>query len=195
MVKLEKITVLMAQTLDGKIAHDSDHFPDWTSKADKKYFMQRTQTAGVLVMGRRTYATIGRPLPRRWNIIMSRTPEAVAGATLLTDSSPLPPWGETALLATALPPAQIAQRCAEAGATELVVGGGTEVNGVWLASDLLTDLELTLTPLCFGSGLGVWPAYWSVELTLTQHQALDDQTLLCHYQIVKAQDSRHSESA
>ena len=33
-----KITMLMAVTADGKIARNSSHFPDWTSKEDKKVF-------------------------------------------------------------------------------------------------------------------------------------------------------------
>lgn len=29
---------MMAMTVDGKIAKTADHFPDWTSKEDKKLF-------------------------------------------------------------------------------------------------------------------------------------------------------------
>ncbi|MDM8539056.1 dihydrofolate reductase, partial [Desulfobacterales bacterium HSG17] len=62
----------MAQTLDGKIAKDADHFPDWTGPEDKKLFVKLTKQAGCLIMGSKTYDTIGRPLPGRKNVIMTK---------------------------------------------------------------------------------------------------------------------------
>jgi dihydrofolate reductase len=43
----------------------------WKQKADLQYF--RTTTKGsVVIMGRKTYESIGRPLPKRRNIIITR---------------------------------------------------------------------------------------------------------------------------
>lgn len=60
-----KVTLLMAMTLDGKIGKSHDHFPDWTGKADKTLFVRLTKKAGVIIMGSKTFDTIGRPLPNR----------------------------------------------------------------------------------------------------------------------------------
>lgn len=46
----------------------------WSISEDMKFF--RTTTAGhTVVMGRLTYESIGRPLPKRRNIVISRNPD------------------------------------------------------------------------------------------------------------------------
>ena len=67
-----EVILVMAMTLDGKIARDSLEPVDWTGKADKQYFVQVTRKAGVVIMGSRTFDTIGKPLPGRKNIVMTR---------------------------------------------------------------------------------------------------------------------------
>ena len=52
----------MAITADGKIAKSSDHFPDWTSKEDKKMFVEVTKEHGVVIMGDKTFFTFPKPL-------------------------------------------------------------------------------------------------------------------------------------
>jgi len=50
----------------------------WRLPEDMKFF--RAQTTGhPIVMGRKTWDSLGRPLPGRRNIVLSRTMEAVAG--------------------------------------------------------------------------------------------------------------------
>lgn len=45
------------------------HFPE-----DLKYF--KTQTSGkIMIMGRKTYDSLGKPLPKRFHIVISRKPQ------------------------------------------------------------------------------------------------------------------------
>lgn len=44
----------------------------WKHKADMKRFKELT-TGNTIIMGRKTYQSIGRPLPNRRNIVISRT--------------------------------------------------------------------------------------------------------------------------
>ena len=78
-----KLTILMAQTADGKIAKASDHPANWTSKEDKAFFVEETKKHGVIIMGANTYKTIGRPLPGRLNVVLAskdrRTFEEISG--------------------------------------------------------------------------------------------------------------------
>jgi len=46
----------------------------WHYSADLKFFKQTT-TGNTVVMGRKTFASIGKPLPNRLNLVLSRTPE------------------------------------------------------------------------------------------------------------------------
>ena len=48
-----------------------DNQMPWHIPADFKHFREITQ-GGVVVMGRKTFASIGRPLPKRVNIVVTR---------------------------------------------------------------------------------------------------------------------------
>ena len=50
--------------------------------ADLRRFKELT-TGNVVVMGRKTYESIGRPLPNRQNIVISRTMETTEGVTVV----------------------------------------------------------------------------------------------------------------
>lgn len=52
----------------------------WHLPEDFRWFKQCT-LGGVLLMGRRTFESIGRPLPGRTTIVLSRAGAAFAGAT------------------------------------------------------------------------------------------------------------------
>jgi dihydrofolate reductase len=68
----DKRIVLVAAVADnGVIGRDGD-IP-WRIPEDMRHFREVT-TGSSVVMGRRTYESIGRPLPRRTNIVVTRTP-------------------------------------------------------------------------------------------------------------------------
>ena len=56
----------------------------WHISEDMKFF-RRTTSGHPVIMGRKTYESIGRPLPKRTNIVVSRGSEAPEG-TLLAGS-------------------------------------------------------------------------------------------------------------
>jgi len=70
-----KTFIIAVLSADGFIAKNSGHLADWTSKDDKKFFVEMTKKAGVVIMGQNTFETIGRPLPNRLNIVYSRDKE------------------------------------------------------------------------------------------------------------------------
>ncbi|MDA6854734.1 dihydrofolate reductase, partial [Escherichia coli] len=49
----------------------------WTSAHDRKFFVEETKKYGVLIMGRNTYKTIGKPLPGRLIIVLTEKPEEI----------------------------------------------------------------------------------------------------------------------
>ncbi len=50
----------------------------WHFKSDLAHFKQLTM-GGTLIMGRKTFDSIGRPLPGRENFVLSRTPKPESG--------------------------------------------------------------------------------------------------------------------
>lgn len=68
------IEIIAAQSENGVIGRGAD-IP-WKVKGEQKLFRDITM-GGTLIMGRKTYDTIGRPLPGRKTIIVSRDPALV----------------------------------------------------------------------------------------------------------------------
>ena len=71
-----KISLIAAFAEEGVIGKDGE-IP-WTLKEDLKHFRSKTEGCSV-VMGRKTYESIGRPLPNRLNIVMTKNPKMLKG--------------------------------------------------------------------------------------------------------------------
>jgi len=169
-----KVTLLMAITLDGKIAQSSDHFPDWTGKADKKFFMEQTKAAGCLIMGSKTYDTIERPLPGRKNVIMTRTPETRVHE-----------YEASALEFTNAKPNELVTQLEVEGFEHVILGGGAEINTLWARENLIDEIVLTISPLIFGSGMSLFNERLDLKLELIEQTTLDDNLVCVRYKVLK----------
>jgi dihydrofolate reductase len=75
--------VIVAALAKNKVIGKSGTLP-WRLPNDLKRFKELT-TGGVVVMGRKTYESIGRPLPNRRNLVVSRNPKFMAaGCEIIT---------------------------------------------------------------------------------------------------------------
>ncbi len=168
-----KVILIMAITLDGKIAKFTNHPATWTSKADKKIFVEETKKAGVIVMGLTTYNTIGRPLPGRLNIVMDQNPDIkknVAGS----------------LEYTAKQPKELLAELKNRGFSSVILGGGATINGLYLKEGLIDELWLTIEPKIFGEGLPLFKgAEIDLDLKLIEIKKLDKNVIQVRYQVMK----------
>ena len=105
-----------------RVIGDGNRIP-WHLPEDFKWFKQMT-TGQVIVMGRKTFESIGRPLPNRTTIVLSRSPNPIPGVRTLADLSLLDP-AEAAL-----------------AGREIFICGGAQV--YQQALPLCSDLYLTL---------------------------------------------------
>ena len=74
------ISFVWAEDLDGWIGKDNT-LP-WHVPADMRHFKQVT-TGHPIIMGRRTYESIGRPLPHRENIVLTHRRNSLCNGTCL----------------------------------------------------------------------------------------------------------------
>jgi dihydrofolate reductase len=95
----------------------------WHLPEDFKWFKQRTM-GQVLVMGRKTFESIGRPLPGRTTIVLSRSGQTFAGTSTISELSQLNPESQA-----------VAGR-------DIYICGGAEI--FQQALPLCSDLYLTL---------------------------------------------------
>lgn len=66
----------------------------WHLPEDFKWFKQLT-TGNVVVMGRKTFESIGKPLPNRETIVLSRSQFFFPGVRTVSDLSEINPAGES----------------------------------------------------------------------------------------------------
>lgn len=155
-----KIVIIAAVARNGVIGADNRLL--WRLKSDMKNF--RGLTMGkVLIMGRKTYDSIGKPLPGRHIIVITRDKGLVIEGALVVPSL------EAALDA--------GRRIAhETGAGEVFIGGGGEIYAA--AMGLADRLEITAVAL-EPEGDTVFPAIdlalWREEKRASFTKNADDE--------------------
>ena len=74
--------ILIAAVSKDKVIGKQGGIP-WKIKEDLSFFKEKTLNAPI-IMGRATYNSIGRPLPNRLNIVMTRSAKNTEGVTEVT---------------------------------------------------------------------------------------------------------------
>lgn len=162
-----KVILLMAMTVDGKIARDSRHFPDWTGAADKRMFKKMTMDAGVVIMGKRTFQTIGKALPGRLNIVMTRYPEkqVPADGVLFTNDAP----------------SVLLKKISQQGHQKVILAGGATINSLFLREKLIDEMILTVIPKLFGQGMSMFTEAVDQNITLIQSHEIEPGVPVLQY--------------
>ncbi len=162
------ITILAAMSADGRIATSRDELVDWTSPEDKQFFVLKTKEAGVVVMGRRTFETLGEPLSERLNVVMSHQQALFPDVPGVVECTSESPHG-------------VVHSLESRGYMKAVVIGGHEIYSAFLSADLVTDMYLTIEPRIFGDGVPFVEGIAAKKLQLMSAEKLGGQSVLLHY--------------
>jgi len=160
---------MMAVTADGKIAKNSDHFPDWTSREDKKYFLKVSKEYGVIMMGDKTFYTLPGPLPGRLNVVftLNKNPKKIDGVKWVS--------GE---------PAKILEDLEKEGYNKALLGGGAFLNTQFLEKNLIDEIILTIEPKIFGQGLSLFNKDFDINLELIELKKLNKNSIAVKYKVI-----------
>lgn len=83
---MNKINIVHVVAIDQNRCIGKDNQLAWHIPADLKHFKTLT-TGGIIVMGRKTFESLGRPLPNRTNIVITRdSAYSVPEGVLMFDS-------------------------------------------------------------------------------------------------------------
>ena len=74
------ISIIVAVAENGVIGDKNSLL--WHIKEDMRFFRQKT-TSHPVIMGRKTYDSLGKPLPNRTNVVISRTISHIEGCTVV----------------------------------------------------------------------------------------------------------------
>jgi dihydrofolate reductase len=164
-----KIILVMALTADGMTGRDDGHFVDWSGREDKKLFVKITRQAGVIIMGSKTFDTIGKPLPGRKNVVLTRNPERISRPPELFFSNRAP--------------SDLIAGLESEGYSQAVLAGGPQINTLFARARCIDEIVLTISPLVFGKGLSLFSDAMEMPLELVDVKRLKDQTVYVHYRV------------
>lgn len=167
------VFLIAATSADGFIGLDAEHRSlDWRSKADAKFFIERTKQAGVIVMGSTTYKTfrIKRAPPGRRLIVLTSKPGTIEGE---------------GVEATSETPEELLARLGSEGVKEVALSGGSTIYKVFLEKGLVNEAYITIEPKLFGAGVNLLNGFVDVDLKLLEVKNLSENTILLHYAVNK----------
>ncbi len=164
-----KTFIIAAISLDGFIARFQNDFSlDWTSKEDKKFFIETTKKAGVVIFGSKTYETIGKPLKDRLNVVYSTQKN----------------YPDT--LTTSLPPKELLLKLEQKGFNEAAICGGSSIYTLFMKENLVDEIYLTVEPVIFGNGIKLFNEKINTNLELIDFKKLNDSgAIVLHYKVLK----------
>lgn len=159
--------LIAAVTADGFIARAADQISTaWTSAADRKFFSEMTKRAGVIVMGKRTYETIGKPLPGRRTIVYAEPGTSYEGVEV-----------------TQKTPAELLAQLEAEGCAEVAICGGASIYTMFMEAGAIDTLYLTVHPVAFGTGIRLFARPLNTPLILVSHTQLAPDVIVLEYQI------------
>jgi dihydrofolate reductase len=163
--------IIAAMSADGCIARDPKAPSTvWTSKEDKKRFVELTRGARAVIMGQNTWFTLGgKALKDRLNIVYSPDP--------IPD---LPAGVET----TMQKPADLLAGLEKRGFEEVAICGGSQIYTMFMESGLVNKLYLTIEPVIFGDGIRLFKRPLDMRLKLIDSTKTDNGTLLQEYAVI-----------
>lgn len=161
--------MMMAMTLDGKIAKTSDHFPDWTSREDKKAFARISKEHGVVIMGEKTFKTFPSPLKDRLNVVftLENEPKPIDGVKWVA--------GE---------PEKVLAELEKEGHKSALLGGGAYLNGLFLKKKLIDELIVNVEPKIFGDGLSLFGGDFDINLKLISCEKINEDSVMLRYKVL-----------
>lgn len=163
-----RVFIIAAMTADGFIARDADHGAYWTSPEDKKLFVKLTKEAGIVVMGSRTFKTIGKALPGRRNIVYTSRPEQITADGIETTDDP---------------PEMLLNKLSKEGAHSVAVIGGSTIYDLFVRAGMVNEAYLIIEPKIFGSGMNLFTEPMDLDLDLDEVRKLNEGTVLLHYRL------------
>jgi|SRR3989338_1536483 len=159
-----------AATIDGFIARYPGQSSSWTSKEDHRHLQEMENNADVLLLGRTTYITAKKALSKRNCIVLT---SRVKSIKKVNDK----------LVYINPKKADIEKFVKEKKYGKVCVLGGRGAYNYCLKKKLLDEIWLTVEPLLFGSGIGMFSEGISTgRMKLVSMKKLNSKgTILLHY--------------
>lgn len=177
-----RVTLIAAQSLDGRITFHDSAGANFTSEADQHYFRETLATFDCSVMGGQTFRVSEKKIRTRSDdgraiLVMTRRAGELAALGGAASSGVLEFSSET--------PARIIASLRARGGKRCALLGGSQIYGAFLAAGVVDEVWLTLEPRIFGAGLALTATPLDVRLRFLCCENLSANTLLLKYEVIK----------
>lgn len=168
-----KIILYMAMTANGYIAKENDDTP-WSDGEFNAYY-DFVKKRGNIILGKKTYEIMGEEnefekLGNPMKVIVSNSASERQNSKTVFASSPK----------------KAIEVLKQKGFDEIVVGGGSALNGGFLKECLIDEIYLNVEPLIFGRGVKLFAETdTNIKLELLETSNLSKNTLRLHYKVLK----------
>lgn len=169
-------TLIAAASLDGRITRGGKEGTGWTSTEDKRWFQKELDRCDALVMGRKTFDVIKRPLTPRNRIVFSHTRLFCYSQEHQNKDGEVVCFSGTRQKFFAI--------LKEYQWNHIAILGGTNIYNWFLKRNLVDEIYLTLEPVIFGAGQPFLATRFAMtsRFRLVSIKRLNPQgTLLLHY--------------
>lgn len=168
-----EVILLVAMSTDGFIAPlNKEKLPSttWTSKEDKQFFTEKSKAIGIIIMGSKTFETIGRALPGRRSIVMTSQPEKYTKSN------------DPNLFFTSESPEKILSDLGKQGVGQVALCGGASIYNLFLQKGLVDKMFLTVEPHTFSEGIKLFSGEIETKFKLLKQRKLNEEgTSLLEY--------------
>ncbi len=162
-----KVSLIAVLSANGKIAKDSSLTVDWNSREDMEWFKKVTMDMGTVIVGRKTFELIGRPLPHRLNVVMTRRK--------------IHEEGDNNVIFTAQDPKGILDLLKKSGKKKVAVIGGKEIFSLFLKENLIDEMYITYEPILF-DGIDLFEnVAYDIRLRTEEIRRLKSGAIVVHY--------------
>ncbi|MDE2188150.1 MAG: dihydrofolate reductase [Patescibacteria group bacterium] len=168
-------SLIVATSKDGFIARDKDKDPStiWTSHEDKKRFVELSKRIGTIVLGLNTFNTFphdenGNPKPlkgRRHIIYADREIAPHPDVEVTTDK-----------------PEVLLEKLNDRGIKEVAIAGGASIYRMFLDTNLVDTIYMTVEPIEFGSGVPFYKGNIEERFKLVKEEIVGNGTIFREYQ-------------
>ena len=164
--------LVAAVSIDGRITQGRKEGSEWTSKEDKVFFQHELNRADAVVVGRKTFFAIKRPITPRNRIVFTRT-ETLLKNEVCNDVVPFSGSEE-----------KLYKLLNEKRWRRVAIVGGASIYDWFLTRGLVDEIYLTIEPVIFGAGKP-FRSRWSASIARFRLASLrrinSNGTLLLHY--------------
>lgn len=168
-----EVILIAAISIDGFIAPaDKETLPSttWTSKEDWQFFTRKSKEIGTMILGSKTFETIGKTLPERKMIVMTSDPERYAN------------YDDQGLSFTKALPEEILADLSKQGCERVALCGGSQIYSLFMQKGLVDRMFLTVEPFVFGEGIKLFSGKNEQKFELVSQEKLNESgTLVLEY--------------